>query len=131
VTSKPFTDKQKAFIREYLVDKCGAKAAVRAGYAPAQARKTACELLKKPEIRKAVDAALDKQAERTLLTADAVLLRLQTLSEKAEIAGEFTPAIRATIAIGQHYKLFTEKHEHGGIGGGPVQMVISDREADL
>jgi phage terminase small subunit len=125
------TPKQQAFCREYLVDKCGSKAAVRAGYAPKQAKKTACDLLKRPEIRKAVNSGLKEQAERTLMTADAVLLRLQTLSEKAEHAGEFSAAIRAVESIGKHYKLFTDRHEHGGIGGGPVQLTISEKEADL
>ena len=40
-------------------------------------------------------------------------------------------AIRGKELIGKHYKLFTEKHEHGGIGGGPVQFEITEREAEL
>jgi phage terminase small subunit len=67
------TPKQQAFCREYLVDKCGSKAAVRAGYAPKQAKKTACDLLKRPEIRKAVtrEAMQQSQAERTrMITQD-------------------------------------------------------------
>lgn len=125
------TPKQEAFIREYLVDKCAAEAARRAGYRGSTVRKTASELLQKPHIKAAIAEALHAQMHRTLITADKVLTDIQEFGDKALLAGEFTAALRSREMLGRHYKLFTDRHEHGGIGGGPVQLVISDKEADL
>jgi phage terminase small subunit len=44
------TPKQILFAEQYVIDHCGAAAAVRAGYAPGAARQTAYELLAKPEV---------------------------------------------------------------------------------
>ena len=52
------TKKQKAFIQEYLVDLNATQAAIRAGYSIKTATKIASENLTKPDIQKAVQAAL-------------------------------------------------------------------------
>lgn len=131
-TPSGLTDKEAAFVREYLIDKNATAAAVRAGYKDsANARRTAFDLLHRPRVRVALDKVLKEQAKRTLIAADQVLLDINCLADRAARAGEFHAAIRGKELIGKHYKLFTEKHEHGGIGGGPVEFVISEREAEL
>jgi hypothetical protein len=125
------TDKEAAFVREYLVDKNGTAAAVRAGYKDGGgARITAQRLMKKPSVQAALRRALKEQEKRTLIAADQVLLDINALADKAARAGEFHAAIRGKELIGKHYKLFTEKHEHGGIGGGPVLFQITSAEAE-
>ena len=52
------TDKQKAFVAEYLVDLNGTQAAIRAGYSRDSARQIASENLSKPDIAEAIDKAL-------------------------------------------------------------------------
>ena len=42
------------FVQEYLVDRNGAAAAVRAGYSKRTARQIACELLTRPDVAEAV-----------------------------------------------------------------------------
>lgn len=130
--SKPgeLSEKQLAFVREYVVDLNGAAAAERAGYSPKSSRYAARELMKNAAVRAAIDVAIAERAARTELTADNVLQSLQRLSLKAEADGEYAAAIRAQQLRGMHLKLFTEKHEHGGIGGGPVQLTISGSEVD-
>lgn len=123
--------REQRFVDEYIVDKVGARAARVAGFSERTADKYAYELLQKPRIRAAIAKALKEQQKRTLITADQVLLDLDRLAQKAEGAGEFHAAIRGKELIGKHYKLFTEKHEHGGIGGGPVLFEITEREAEL
>lgn len=54
------THKQAAFVAEYLVDKCATKAAIRAGYSAKTAYSIGEELLRKPEIRTAINAALSR-----------------------------------------------------------------------
>lgn len=68
--------KQRAFVQEYLKDKNGTQAAIRAGYSKRTARQIAEELLSKPDIRAEVDAALQDAAERNGLTVDLLLSSL-------------------------------------------------------
>lgn len=73
------TDKQAAFVREYLVDGNATQAAIRAGYSPRTANRIASENLSKPDIATAIVEAQGERAERTLITADRVLLELARL----------------------------------------------------
>ena len=52
------TQKQKAFVQEYLVDLNATQAAIRAGYSPKTAAVTGCENLTKPNIQKANNEAM-------------------------------------------------------------------------
>lgn len=123
--------KERIFVDEWLIDKNGARAARAAGYAPRSATAEAHKMLQKPHIRKAVQKALDAQQKRTLMTADAVLHKIERITEKAEGDREYGAALRGLELIGKHFKLFTEKHEHGGIGGGPIQMHLTPEDEAL
>lgn len=67
------TEKQKAFVREYLVDLNATQAAIRAGYSKKNADRIGPELLGKTCVSAAVSEALQKRAERTEITQDKVL----------------------------------------------------------
>ena len=67
------TVKQGRFVQEFLVDRNGAAAAIRAGYSRRTAASIAHELLRKPEI----DAAVRKGEAK--LAGDAKLTRLTVL----------------------------------------------------
>lgn len=68
--------KQRAFVREYLIDLNATQAAIRAGYSEDTAYSQGQRLLKHVEIQKAVAAAQNLRAERTEITADRVLQEL-------------------------------------------------------
>lgn len=70
------TAKQRAFVREYLLDLNATQAAIRAGYSEKTAYSVGHENLSKPEIVAAIDAAMKLRAERTDITADRVLKEL-------------------------------------------------------
>lgn len=123
--------RQQAFVNEYLVDKSATQAALRAGFGKKSAARYGSELLSLPHIKRALAKALKEQQERTLITADKVLIDIQNFGDKAAKRGEYHAAIRSRELLGKHYKLFTEKHEHGGIGGGAVLLQITDKEAEL
>jgi len=122
---------REVFLREYLIDKNGKAAAIRAGYSPKSAAKTASEILSQPTSKRILAQMLKEQAERVLISADQVLLDIDRIADRAYTQGEFNAAIRGKELLGKHFKLFTEKHEHGGLGGGPVQLQITDSEANL
>lgn len=78
--ARGLTDKQKRFVEEYLVDLCGAQAAIRAGYSPRSAREIASQLLTKHHIRARVDAAMAERSKRTGINQDRVLRELARIA---------------------------------------------------
>lgn len=74
------TRRRSLFVKEYLVDMNGGKAAIRAGYSAASARSIACELLAIPSVRDAIDKAMEERAQRTGITADKVLERMWAIA---------------------------------------------------
>jgi phage terminase small subunit len=70
---RAFTDKQRQFIAEYLIDLNATQAARRAGYSPRNADKIGPALLGESRIQAAIQAAMDKRSARTAITADRVL----------------------------------------------------------
>lgn len=67
------TPRQEAFVKEYLVDRNGTQAAIRAGYSAKTARSQAERLLTNVAIRRAVDAGMSDLAARVGLTAERVM----------------------------------------------------------
>jgi len=72
--------KQKTFVREYLVDLNATQAAIRAGYSKKTARSIGDENLSKPAIAAAIEKAVNKRAAKLEITAERVL---QAIASKA------------------------------------------------
>lgn len=108
------TAKQNLFVKEYLVDLNATQAAIRAGYSEKTAHDIGCENLKKPNIAKAIQEAMDARSQRTEITADYVLTGIQDTVERCRETGDaFNPnaALKGFELLGKHLKLFTEKLE--------------------
>lgn len=105
------TEKESAFIREYLVDKNGTQAAIRAGYSPRSAGRHSFDMLQRPLVKAGLAEALKQQAERTLIKADKVLLDIESIGDKALGMGEFSTALRSRELLAKHYKLLTDRLE--------------------
>ena len=103
------TDKQAAFVREYLIDSNGTQAAIRAGYKENSANEQAARLLTKDSIRQAVEAGLKKKTKKCELTAEKVLKDLESLKKGAKKAKQFAAAIRASELQGKHLQMFVDK----------------------
>ena len=74
------TDKQKLFVKEYLIDMNATQAAIRAGYSEKSARQIGSETLSYPYIQDAVQKAMEERAGRVDITADMVLQELRKLA---------------------------------------------------
>src|SRR4051812_28025396 len=74
------TPKQRRFVEEYLLDLCATRAAARAGYSRASAAAIGAENLIKPEIRRAIDAAMAERSVRTGISADRVLREMAAIA---------------------------------------------------
>lgn len=131
-TKTPLTARERNFVNAMMDPTVSqTEAALRAGYAPKDAARRGCLLMQKPAIKAAVRKAQLEQQQRTLITADKVLLDIQNIGSEAWKAKDYAQALRSRELIGKRFKLFTERHEHGGIGGGPVLFQITEKEADL
>ncbi len=67
---------QKRFVEEYMVDRNGTRAAVRAGYSANSARTQASQLLKRPAIMAALGQAMALQAKEEEISSDPVVREL-------------------------------------------------------
>jgi phage terminase small subunit len=72
--------KMLLFVQEYMVDRCGLKAAIRAGYSDSNASATAIRLLKNRFVKEAIQIATEAQEERLELSADRTLLEINRLA---------------------------------------------------
>ena len=135
------TDKQRAFVEEYLKDFNATQAAIRAKYSEESARQIGSENLSKPYIAELIR----QRIEETAMSADEVLIRLaeqargipaQYISTKGTVkiaqlvrdgkthlikkiadtaqgrTYEFYDAQSALQLIGRHHALFTDKTEN-------------------
>nr|WP_247991737.1 terminase small subunit [Bradyrhizobium sp. 186] len=84
------TAKQAAFVREYLIDLNATQAAIRAGYSVKTAGVIAVELMTKPHVKAAIDAAMAARSEETKIDAAWVLKRLAAEAE-ADVADIYEP----------------------------------------
>lgn len=148
--SNPLTDKQKRFVEEYLVDLNGTQAALRAGYAKSSAKQRACEQLQHPLVAAAIAEEQAKRSERTHVDQDWVISRLMSVVERSMQAekvtdrsgalvlvenadGDFVPAYtfnaaganKALELLGKNIGMFTDKVEHTGKDGGPIETKSS------
>lgn len=139
------TAKQRRFVEEYLIDLNATQAAERAGYSAKTAYSIGNENLSKPEIAKAIQAAMKEREERTHITQDYVLKTIVETIERCKQAkpvtykngepvyvetpnGEeaaayqfdATAVLKGAELLGKHLKMWTEKSELSGPDGGPI-----------
>lgn len=84
------TEKRLAFCREYLEDGDGKAAAIRAGYAPRNAKSTASKLLTMPEIREELDRLRMEAEEAAIATHAECCIALSEII-RANLARFLTP----------------------------------------
>ena len=135
MASRRLTDKQAAFVAEYLVDLNATQAAIRAGYSARTANEQAARLLVNVSVAAAVAAAQAQRAQRTEIDQDYVLSNLVEVTERCmqkwpvcNSKGEQVQdgdgnniwafnaqgANKALELIGKHLGMFTDKLQVSG-----------------
>ena len=79
---KKLTDRERAFVREYLVDLNGTRAAIRAHYAEKSAASQASRLLRKPEVQAYRDALLQEQFDAIGITQHSIAAEVWKIFER-------------------------------------------------
>ena len=108
---KELTPKQAAFVREYLTDRNGTQAAIRAGYSQKTAEVTASRLLRNVKVKQAVAKGEEKHAERCAVTLESITLELEKDRELARQSSQPSAAIAASMGIAKLHGLVIDKAE--------------------
>lgn len=118
-----------------MIDLNGTQAAIRAGYSAKTANEQASRLLANANIAAAVQAAMDKRSEDLGIDAKYVLETIKSTIERCRqaeqvkgadgtVSGEYKfdagAVLKGAELLGKHLKMFTDKTEVSGAGGGPV-----------
>ena len=82
------TPRQERFVQEYLIDRNGAAAAVRAGYSPRTSRQIAHKLLTKADVANAVRQGEAQLAAKAQLAREEVLRGLLAAIDMARVQGD-------------------------------------------
>jgi len=106
---RKLTEKQKLFVKHYLISLNASKAALKAGYSKKSAPTIGFQLLQKTIIQDAIAAGAAKRDEKLDRTAADVLADINRVRMKAEAAGEYNNALKASELEGRHRAMFTDR----------------------
>lgn len=129
------TELEARFVAELMVDLRQGAAYERADGSGEEKnyRQLAYQMAQRPHVKEAIKKALDERARRLKVAADRTIQRIERIAEKAEVFEDWQAALKGNELLGKHLKLFTEKHEHTGPNGGPIEHThgLSDATRDL
>ena len=118
------TPKQQRFVDEYLIDLNATQGAIRAGYSPKTAEQQGFQLLKKTSVSEAIEQAQKERQKRTFVTQDDVIRGLLTEAEWQGEGSSHSARVSAWAHLGKHLNMFTDKIEHTGKDGGPIDLSL-------
>lgn len=81
---KAITDKQKRFVREWLVDMNGTRAAIRAGYSEKSAAQTASRLMRDPAVREYRDELMKQKFDELGITRHSLAVEVYEMMQKCK-----------------------------------------------
>ncbi len=111
MATKQLTPKQQRFVQEYAIDLNATAAAKRAGYSEKTAYSVGHEILKKPEIAGAIQAAQAEHRERTKVTVDGLTEDLRAAYDLAEKNGQSSAMTQAALGIAKLHGMLVDKQQ--------------------
>lgn len=108
---RDLTDRQKAFIREYLVDLVATQAAIRAGYSPKTAEQQGNRLLGNAKVAAEIARQTKDRHERLGIDADALLKRAETIltADHRQLSEHHVGSCRYCYGIDHEFQWKTER----------------------
>ena len=97
------------FVRQYLIDFDVKRAALEAGYKPANAREQGDGLLRHPDVQRVMQMEMEERLKESRRNEDDVLRDIQDVGKEAREKGDLKSCLRALELEGKHYCMFTEK----------------------
>ena len=130
------TQKQEKFCRT-VVSGENASEAYRCAYSwenmkPATVNRRAKYLMDDGKIKARIDELMEGAAKKAQLKTQDVIESIIRLSKKAEAAERYNEALKGQELLGKYLKLWTDKTEHSGPNGGPIEnkWVVEIRKAN-
>ena len=106
--------KQSAFVKEFLVDRNGTQAAIRAGYSAKTANEQAARMLAKVSIKEAVAKGEAKHQERCNVTIDSITAELDESRADARLEKQHGVAVSASMGKAKLHGLLIDKAQVDG-----------------
>lgn len=120
-------DKQRAFVREYLIDRNATQAAIRAGYSEKTAYSIGQRLLKNVEVAAATKLGEEEHAERCAVTVESLTREYEKNLAMARASGQVSAANQAVTGIVELHGLKVTKTENinrnYAVGSDPIESV--------
>lgn len=116
--------KWESFCQNYINNRENAtQAYLDAGYKSGEeaARRSASDLLTKPDIQTRLSELKRQTEEQGLITREQLIKEIDELSAQAKADGQYSTAMKGIELKGKMIAAFTEKREISGEGGGPIQ----------
>ena len=143
MATKKLSKKEEKFVIEYVRTGNATQSAIKAGYSERSARQTACRMLTKDYILKAIDELVKQMNSEKIADAEEVMMLLteiargETVEQNAFIDKNGNPIIvetkvkekervKALELLGKRYKLYTDKVEASV--DGQVQVVFEGED---
>ena len=129
------TEKQRRFCREYLTDRDGTLAALRAGYTPNRAAESGRRLLREEAIRAYIEELKEQQKRRAVMDQDEILAGLSAIARGEKEGAKISEISKALELMGRYYGTFSEKKESESTAKGVSRrvrdMTLSERKDRL
>lgn len=105
------TERQKAFVREYLVDLVATQAAIRAGYSPKTAEQQGNRLLGNAKVAEEIARQTKERHNRLGIDADALLKRAETIltADPRKLTEHHVGACRYCYGLDHGFQWRTER----------------------
>lgn len=145
MATKKLSKKEEKFVIEYVRTGNATQSAINAGYSERSARQTACRMLTKDYILKAIDELVKEMNSEKIADAEEVMMLLteiargETTEENVVVdkSGNVSivetrvkekERVKALELLGKRYKLYTDKVEASV--DGQVQVVFEGNDED-
>lgn len=116
--------REKIFVREYVKDLNATRAFIAAGYGSKSAPQCASRMLKKPNVREAIDKAVARLGAKIEISAARNLKRIAEIAYEKPFA-KHSDILKACELIGKHFRQFADIQEHHGKDGNPIQVIVT------
>jgi phage terminase small subunit len=133
-------DKQRQFVREYLIDLNATQAAIRCGYSAKTAKVQGSRLLTNVAVQAAIQIAKAERAARKVIDQDYVLDVIQStidrcrqaepvLDKTGQPTGEYkfdaSAVLKGAELLGRHLGTWNDKIKLQGDANDPIAVVLS------
>ena len=112
------TAKQRRFVEEYLRDQNATQAAIRAGYSKRNADTIAVRLVRKSQVKAAIEARFKQIEKKTDVTVEMIVNGLRDIAQYGEKEG---PRVAAWSTLAKIKGMLVDRQRHEGHDGGPIE----------